>query len=76
MRRNCAISCAQALGSGVLSKEKADMLAEVRDKMGLSKEAAEKIIKGVQNQHLISGLQASPFHSHTPCFGNPKRALR
>lgn len=52
--------CAQALGSGVLSKEKADMLAEVRDKMGLSKEAAEKIIKGVQNQHLISGLQASP----------------
>ncbi|KAK9915263.1 hypothetical protein WJX75_006851 [Coccomyxa subellipsoidea] len=48
-----------ALGSGVLSKEKADMLAEVRDKMGLSKEAAEKIIKGVQNQHLISGLQAA-----------------
>ncbi len=28
--------------------------------MGLSKEAAEKIIKGVQNQHLISGLQARP----------------
>ena len=41
----------------MLSKEKADQLAEVRDKMGLSKEAAEKIIKGVQNQHLISGLQ-------------------
>jgi hypothetical protein len=69
------MSCAQALGSGVLSKEKADMLAEVRDKMGLSKEAAEKIIKGVQNQHLISGLQACPF-THTPCFGKPKRALR
>ncbi|CAL8468289.1 g7829 [Coccomyxa elongata] len=48
-----------ALGTGVLSKEKADQLAEVRDKMGLSKEAAEKIIKGVQNQHLISGLQAA-----------------
>jgi hypothetical protein len=25
--------------------------------MGLSKEAAEKIIKGVQNQHLIGNLQ-------------------
>lgn len=65
------MSCAQALGSGVLSKEKADMLAEVRDKMGLSKEAAEKIIKGVQNQHLISGLQASPFHSY-PLLWKPK----
>ena len=48
---------AQALGSGILNKEKADFLGEVRDKMGLSKEAAEKIIKGVQNQHVISGLQ-------------------
>jgi hypothetical protein len=47
----------QALGSGILNKERADFLGEVRDKMGLSKEAAEKIIKGVQNQHVISGLQ-------------------
>lgn len=49
--------CVQALGSGVLSSEKADFLEDVRTKMGLSKEGAEKIIKGVQNQHLISGLQ-------------------
>ena len=43
-----------------MSKEKADDLAEVRDKMGLSKEAAEKVIKGVQNQHLIGNLQVTP----------------
>lgn len=50
---------AQALGSGIMNKEKADYLAEIRDKMGLSKEAAEKVIKGVQNQHLIGNLQVS-----------------
>ena len=50
---------AQALGSGIMNKEKADYLGEIRDKMGLSKEAAEKIIKGVQNQHLIGNLQVS-----------------
>lgn len=33
--------------------------------MGLSKEAAEKIIKGVQNQHVISNLQVLP--STAPC---------
>ena len=42
-----------------MNKEKADYLAEIRDKMGLSKEAAEKVIKGVQNQHLIGNLQVS-----------------
>ena len=51
----------QALGSGIMSKEKADDLAEIRDKMGLSKEAAEKVIKGVQNQHLIGNLQVTPL---------------
>ena len=52
-----------ALGSGVLSKERADMLAEVRDKMGLSKEAAERIIKGVPEpaRHLRpAGVGGSP----------------
>ncbi len=34
----------------------------MREKMGLSQEAAEKVIKGVQNQHLISGLQARTAH--------------
>ncbi len=48
---------AQSLGSGIMNKEKADYLAEIREKMGLSKEAAEKVIKGVQNQHLIGNLQ-------------------
>ena len=51
----------QAIGGGAtMTKEKADYLSEMREKMGLSKEAAEKVIKGVQNQHLISGLQARP----------------
>ena len=49
----------QTLGTGIMNKEKADQLIEMRDKMGLSKEAAEKIIKGVQNQHLIGNLQVS-----------------
>ena len=54
----------QALGSGILNKERADFLGEVREKMGLSKEAAEKIIKGGQNQHVISGLQVGlPWRS-------------
>ena len=57
---------AQALGSGIMSKEKADNLAEIRDKMGLSKDAAEKVIKGVQNQHLIGNLQVS-FPSADQC---------
>ena len=46
-----------------MNKDKADQLAEMRDKMGLSKEAAEKIIKGVQNQHLIGNLQVCVLHS-------------
>ena len=66
---------AQAIGGGAaLTKEKADSLSDMRDKMGLSKEAAEKVIKGVQNQHLISGLQARPrpgsrqgFHGFPLC---------
>lgn len=54
---SCRTRGMQALGSGIMNKEKAEQLAEMRDKMGLSKEAAEKIIKGVQNQHLIGNLQ-------------------
>ena len=34
------------------------MGAEMRQKMGLSEEAAGRIIKGVQNQRLIGNLQA------------------
>lgn len=35
------------------------MCTEMRLKMGLSEEAATKIIKGVQNQRLIGNLQAA-----------------
>ena len=53
----------QAIGGGAaLTKEKATYLSEMREKMGLSQKAAEKVIKGVQNQHLISGLQARTAH--------------
>ncbi len=51
----------QAIGGGAaLTKEKATYLSEMREKMGLSQEAAEKVIKGVQNQHLIGNLQVTP----------------
>ncbi len=62
-QKSCVWHAAQALGTGIMNKDKADQLAEMRDKMGLSKEAAEKIIKGVQNQHLIGNLQVGILHS-------------
>lgn len=42
-----------------MTKENTEYLAGMRDKMGLSKEQAEKIIKGVQNQRLQGGLEAA-----------------
>lgn len=42
-----------------MTKENTEYLSSMRDKMGLSKEQAEKIIKGVQNQRLIGGLEAA-----------------
>lgn len=45
--------------TGTLTKENTEYLSGMRDKMGLSKEQAEKIIKGVQNQRLIGGLEAA-----------------
>ncbi|KAK9829243.1 hypothetical protein WJX72_004725 [[Myrmecia] bisecta] len=48
----------EALGDGILTKEKSEKLTALRDQMGLSKEGAEKIIKGVQNEKLIGTLAA------------------
>ena len=45
--------------TGTMTKENTEYLSSMRDKMGLSKEQAEKIIKGVQNQRLIGGLEAA-----------------
>ena len=47
------------LASGTLTKENTEYLEEMRGKMGLSKQQAEKIIKGVQNQRLLSGMEAA-----------------
>lgn len=49
----------QILQTGTLTKENTEYLSGIREKMGLSKEQAEKIIKGVQNQRLIGGLEAA-----------------
>lgn len=49
----------QILQTGTMTKENTEYLSSMRDKMGLSKEQAEKIIKGVQNQRLIGGLEAA-----------------
>ena len=57
--RHFALQAQQILQTGTLTKENTEYLASMRDKMGLSKEAAEKIIKGVQNQRLIGGLEAA-----------------
>jgi hypothetical protein len=45
------------MGDGMLTPERAAALEALRDKMGLPKESADKIIKGFQNQKLIAGLQ-------------------
>ena len=42
-----------------MTKENTEFLSGMREKMGLSKEQAEKIIKGVQNQRLLGGLEAA-----------------
>ena len=55
----CVLQAQQILQTGTLTKENTEYLASMRDKMGLPKEAAEKIIKGVQNQRLIGGLEAA-----------------
>lgn len=47
----------QTMGTGPLTAERAAALESVRSQMGLPKEAADKIIKGLQNQKLIAAMQ-------------------
>lgn len=44
---------------GSLTAERVKELEELRMKFGLSKESAQKIIKGAQNQQLISNMNVS-----------------
>ena len=48
-----------AMADGMLTPDRAASLEEMREKMGLPKEAADKIIKGFQNQRLIESMQAA-----------------
>lgn len=47
------------MGDGALTPERAAGLEAVREKMGLPKDAADKIVKGFQNQKLIASMQAA-----------------
>lgn len=58
----CAL---QATAGGDLTAEKVKELEETRTKFGLSQASAQKIIKGAQNQHLISNMNVRS----TPCQG-------
>jgi len=49
----------QALAGGVLGPGAAARLEDVRQKMGLSKEAADKILKSVAAEKAVGGLQAA-----------------
>lgn len=49
----------QIMSDGMLTPERAASLESVRSQMGLPKEAADKIIKGLQNQKLIAAMQAA-----------------
>ena len=42
-----------------MTKENTEYLSGMQEKLGLSKEQAEKIIKGVQNQRLTGSLEAA-----------------
>ena len=45
------------MGDGMLTPARAAALDSLRGQMGLSKEAADKIIKGFQNRKLINEMQ-------------------
>lgn len=47
------------LDQGTLTKEKTEALTEMQNKMGLSPEQGQKIIKGVQNERMASSLQSA-----------------
>lgn len=45
------------MADGQMTPDRAAALESLREKMGLPKEAADKIVKGFTNQRLIAGLQ-------------------
>ncbi|KAK9831616.1 hypothetical protein WJX74_002584 [Apatococcus lobatus] len=47
------------IGDGNVTKERIEQLEEMREKLGLGKEAADKIVNGVRNQRLIGDLNAA-----------------
>jgi len=49
----------QVLADGILSKEKTEYLKDMQQKMGLTDEKAQKVIKGVQNEKMIREMNAS-----------------
>ena len=49
----------QAIGGGALTPEAAARLEDIRQKMGLSKEASDKVLKSVLAEKAVGGLQAA-----------------
>ncbi|GMH36433.1 hypothetical protein BSKO_04301 [Bryopsis sp. KO-2023] len=47
------------LADGMLTKEKTDSLSEMREKLGLTKEQGDKIVRGVQNEALAQSAQSA-----------------
>lgn len=47
----------QVMGEGALTPDRLAGLEAVRQRMGLPKETADKVLKGFQNQKLIAGMQ-------------------
>lgn len=47
------------MSGGSLTKEMAESLEDMQNKMGLTKEQADKIIKGVQGEYLAGSLQSA-----------------
>ena len=49
----------QVIGDGNVTKERIEKLEEMREQLGLGKEAADKVVNGVRNQRLIGDLNVS-----------------
>ena len=47
----------QMMADGNLTPDRASQLEGLRERMGLPKEAADKIIRGFSNQRLIASMQ-------------------
>ncbi len=58
---------AQTLTDGYLTPEKVEKLNDIRDKIGLTKEMADRVIKGVQSQNLRKTINVR-YSSLSPKF--------